>query len=84
MMLWMLLVKPSSLHDKNGNEIWEGDIVITQRRKDGTAGQQKVVEWRNYVRKGSSVGFNIAGSPNMEVIGNIYENPELLTKEKEG
>jgi hypothetical protein len=59
----------TGLKDKNGKEIYEGDI-ITERK------YQAVVEWDE-----KSLQFNCHGmldGKNYEVIGNIYENPELL------
>lgn len=64
----------TGLHDKNGNEIYEGDII---RRLHPAYSNEKVetVKWTNTFSK---CGWNIASGKNLEVIGNIYENPELL------
>lgn len=71
----------TGLHDKNGKEIYEGDII--------DFGGLKPIEiiWRNYGFKSKLIpfensepiiltqeGFTAFG----EIIGNIYENPELL------
>lgn len=62
----------SGLLDKNGKEIYEGDVIEFMR-----AGKKKrvVVEWDEY-----DAGFRyITQNPlDNEIIGNIYENPELL------
>ncbi len=81
----------TGLHDKNGKEIYEGDIVVgVGKTKDNNwqiKRKPKVVEW---VSSKNGTGFNIVASPEdyadktcmrTEIIGNIYESPELLTKE---
>lgn len=53
----------TGLTDKNGKEIYEGDIISHDL---GTG----VIEWYN-------ARFNIQDHDEVEVIGNIYENTEL-------
>lgn len=61
----------TGLHDKNGQEIYEGDIV----RFDLYKGERvDVIEWENIANHTSFGG----GTHNATVIGNIYENPDLL------
>lgn len=73
----------TGLHDKNGKEIYEGDTVkyiYPYRRNNGKVydtNRKQVVKW---VNSRQHTGFNL-GNPNvgnLEVIGNIYENPELI------
>lgn len=61
----------TGLHDKNGKEIYEGDI-IEATTKSGKKGLRGVVAWEDY---GWTVFRPVEA---FEVIGNIWENPELL------
>lgn len=75
-----VLMQFTGLFDKNGKEIYEGDIVQSMvhynRKKMAPHGNPWVVE-RVITR--STNGWNLATGKNKIVIGNIYENPELLT-----
>lgn len=84
------LMQYTGLKDKNGTEIYEGDIVQYHPRHNGVPYR---VYWANESakfligRKGvvgqelSSVMYNLdTGRIALEVIGNIHENPELLER----
>ena len=58
--------------DKNGKLIFEEDFVI--EKLDGFKDCKKVVYWIGE----TMTGFNLNSAGEYEVIGNIYENPELL------
>lgn len=62
------IMQYTGLKDKNGVEIYEGDIYSVWKDK----GNPEVVEWRRG-------GFKLPNEEYIEVIGNIYESPELLS-----
>ncbi|NTU74473.1 hypothetical protein HGB07_10205 [Candidatus Roizmanbacteria bacterium] len=79
------LMQYTGLKDKNGKEIYEGDIVTTK------FGRVCKVEWFEspsmlcwdlvpiaMFENPTPSKFDLWDSDNVEVIGNIYENPELL------
>lgn len=75
----------TGLNDKNGNEIYEGDIF-----KDDYNGGYEVVKWIDersafclcYMGDERNVEeFYTRYTNKMEVIGNIHENKELLEEE---
>lgn len=106
-----IICQYTGLHDKNGKEIYEGDIVLTQPLKDKPFSQKaKSKRLRGIVQYQVLCGKNFISEPDKikywgaewnieiidkkdyekyhnygwglffecEVIGNIYDNPELL------
>ena len=79
----------TGLKDKNNKEIYEGDIVKEGKFNDVSDNDKEkdvlyIIEWRE-----KSLGFGwkqvipvLTGGLDLkksEVIGNIYENPELVS-----
>ena len=76
------LMEWTGLHDKNGKEIYEGDIFHI-----GSEKILYVVEWIDcglkgrQIRNKSWIGLDY-WKDDIEVIGNIYENTELIKEVK--
>jgi len=88
----LVIMQFTGLKDCHGKEIYEGDIVksieeynsYTSMKSEIYGGQVYEVVW-------DKAGFELSPSPivnhliswnDVEVIGNIFENPELLKEEK--
>lgn len=71
------LMQYTGLKDKNGKEIYEGDIIAFPTYKTVIEWSDKHAAykpWCEYMEGHDNIE---EGEP-IEVIGNIYENPELL------
>lgn len=66
----------TGLHDTNENEIYEGDILSAT--KDNKSYAHEVIYKDGSYRAGTVLTNDINAKFEREVIGNIYENPELL------
>ena len=93
----LIFMQYTVLKDKNGVEIYEGDVIAyTNHTKTlGDVYHRRVVEWHDEVARFSmhKIGkhtsdpkaneyslFKAEKMQKLEIIGNIYENPELLEK----
>lgn len=80
------LMEYTGLHDKNGREIYEGDIIVTHPKMKYEIPKIGVVQYGNcrpmFQYKSVDGEEYSIWSNNVyrtyEVIGNIFENPKLL------
>ena len=85
------LMQSTGLIDRNGVEIFEGDVVAVenhplQRKEDSSAGMEiegdYVVGWNQHDLTWCAGDLLLARlKPYVRVIGNIYENSELLEEQ---
>lgn len=78
------LMESTGLEDKNGKEIYEGDILMNTRKEYTTVNY--LDEFAAFVRTGENHIISELVTQllrdtdwdNWNIVGNIYENPELL------
>lgn len=77
----------TGLHDRNGKEIYEGDVVdvitfFTTPRDKEMGRTRAVIEFdkdqASFIAKARSTTFAMTCANNMEIIGNIHDNPEQI------
>lgn len=73
----------TGLHDKNGKEIYEGDIVLITRPCILEKGEVKFINGCFAIKFKDTLLMLYQCEINnfkLEIIGNIYDNPDLLEK----
>ena len=77
----------TGLKDKDGAEIYEGDIIefvpLETSINNRVVKFEKGVFKAELIRSGSSITLSNFQESEIKVIGNIYENPELLESKKD-
>lgn len=81
--LWELVGRDqfTGLLDKDGKEVYEGDIVSSPLF-DGEENDKQVVVWDNYSSGFATETSVLIADGQFEVIGNLYETPELIKAEE--
>lgn len=77
----------TGLKDKNGKEMYEGYIIKVTRSITGMRNEESISEIKyfdshgcfGFTTKYGWLDFSNCQMDTLEVIGNIYENPKLLT-----
>lgn len=75
------LMQSTGLFDKNGKEIFEGDILFGYAGEDFWEIVEFDIEEGKWIRRDIWYNSKLDLSENnefMEIVGNIYENKELL------
>jgi uncharacterized phage protein (TIGR01671 family) len=76
----IILLQFTGLLDKNGKEIFEGDILKIYYEGNQRS-YLKEVKWLNdAINKGRWDALDNCAYTSCEVVGNIFENPELLAE----
>lgn len=78
----VILMQSTGLKDKNGVEIFEGDVLyyisFESHINDSIVVFEKGSFCKKMLRSGKLTSVKFIDSEEYEVIGNIHENPELL------
>ena len=74
----------TGLYDRKGTPIYEGDIAKSGKRLFVARWNNDIASfvWEPLDGKSSYPCFNVGTVKNVEIVGNIYENPELLEGEE--
>lgn len=81
---YLFFMQFTGMQDKYGKDIYDGDIVLFTDIPTGIlSGQYEVVNDAGFIGIHAKMSLNLCDiepHKNIEVIGNIYENPELIKR----
>lgn len=87
----VILLQSTGLEDKRDVEIYEGDICKDEHGDLGVIKLMDVDDWDGEIHRGwflekvdgwAASFMDGYGQTNVEVVGNIYENPELMEEDE--
>jgi uncharacterized phage protein (TIGR01671 family) len=87
---YYIFMQCTGLKDSEGNLIYEGDIVIISNNLHFKNPHAFICKWDDFYLQfifsetNNKFVIDSPDSSNIEIIGNIYENPELLNIKGEG
>ena len=76
----LVVMQYTGLKDKNGKEIYEGDLVTNQSRNNKQP-HPVIFKQGKFIAFYQNLAYDFAPEidiEQIEIIGNIYENPELV------
>jgi uncharacterized phage protein (TIGR01671 family) len=79
------LMQYTGLKDRNSKEIYEGDVVVTQLNSPDGSKESLVVAFTHgafKLKKEEDTYYYFPFLLDVEIIGNVYEHPELLNHVK--